>query len=281
MGRFDHILIVTDLDYTFLGEGGALVPRNLEALARFREQGGKFTIATGRNHVDAVYAIPNLAQIINAPAIVGNGTYLYDMQAGKVLEASPMDFETTYEAVCQLRRELPELALRVTTDNGVLTDYLSPTLAKVAEKKGADYFTVVPLEEWKPGVWYKVACQDTPQGAQKMYQAFIRRYADLFESCFSEPGIFEWHAIGCGKGVYVDRLREYYRKQEGFTPTVYACGDYENDREMLGGADVAVCPSNAIDSIKEICDFCLCDHKQGVIADLIELLEKQAIEEGK
>ena len=47
---------------------------------------------------------------------------------------------------------------------------------------------------------------------------------------------------------------------------------------MLRKADVAVCPDNAIETVKEICDLCLCDHKQGVIADLIELLERQAAE---
>jgi hydroxymethylpyrimidine pyrophosphatase-like HAD family hydrolase len=61
---------------------------------------------------------------------------------------------------------------------------------------------------------------------------------------------------------------------------IYVCGDYENDLEMLRDADVAVCPENAIDSVKDVCDLCLCDHKQGVIADLIEHIERE-IREGK
>ena len=36
MTDFSDILLITDLDGTFFGAGGKLVPRNLEALARFR-----------------------------------------------------------------------------------------------------------------------------------------------------------------------------------------------------------------------------------------------------
>ena len=52
MTDFSDILLITDLDGTFFGAGGKLVPRNLEALARFRAGGGQFTIATGRLHLN-------------------------------------------------------------------------------------------------------------------------------------------------------------------------------------------------------------------------------------
>ena len=39
---------------------------------------------------------------------------------------------------------------------------------------------------------------------------------------------------------------------------------------MLKSADIAVCPSNALESVKRICDFCLCDHDEGLIADIAE-----------
>ena len=93
----------------------------------------------------------------------------------------------------------------------------------------------------------------------------------------SDGTIFECQKKGYNKGVYIERLRRYYRER-GQDVKVYVCGDYENDFEMLRAADVAVCPENAIDSVKEVCDLCLCDHKQGVIADLVELLERQAVE---
>jgi hypothetical protein len=42
-------------------------------------------------------------------------------------------------------------------------------------------------------------------------------------------------------------------------------------------ADVSVCPTNALDSVKEVSDYCLCHHTEGLIADLIELIEEERI----
>jgi hydroxymethylpyrimidine pyrophosphatase-like HAD family hydrolase len=55
--------------------------------------------------------------------------------------------------------------------------------------------------------------------------------------------------------------------------TLIACGDYENDIPMLKAADIAICPANAMDEVKKICDFVLCDCDEGLIADIIEHIE--------
>ena len=68
------------------------------------------------------------------------------------------------------------------------------------------------------------------------------------------------------------KLSELYEK-EGRQLTVCAVGDYENDSAVLSAADIAVCPSNATEDIKAICDLCLCSNDEGVIADLVEYFE--------
>ena len=73
---------------------------------------------------------------------------------------------------------------------------------------------------------------------------------------------------------------EFFRSQNKLLEAQRIEERVKYDLEMLRAADVAVCPENAIDSVKEICDLCLCDHKQGVIADLIEHIERE-IRKGK
>ena len=277
MGKFDRVLLVSDLDFTFLGAKGRVVPRNLEALARFFAEGGKFTIATGRAFVNAEGAIPGLRQMINAPAITANGACLYDAGEDRVLAESLMDFDRGYEVVRYLRGRYPEIGLRVTTDKGLLTDYVSPLLYTDFKPSKPIAKRVLPLDEWKPEKWYKVCCRDTHEGCEKIRDALAERYDGVFDTCFSEETIFEFHAKGANKAAYLGRLRDYYRAR-GVEPIVFALGDYENDVEMLESADVAVCPANALDSVKKICDFCLCDHKDGVVADLVELLEREGID---
>ena len=38
-------------------------------------------------------------------------------------------------------------------------------------------------------------------------------------------------------------------------------------------ADIAVCPANACDEVKKIADFVLCDHNEGLIADVVAKIE--------
>ena len=75
--------------------------------------------------------------------------------------------------------------------------------------------------------------------------------------------------------VYSDIFHR--EKKVGKPVRLFACGDYENDLTMLAAADVAVCPTNALDCVKAVADVCLCHHTEGLIANLIELIEKGEI----
>jgi len=279
MGKFDHILIVTDLDFTFLGEKSQVVDQNIIAVKRFLAEGGKFTVATGRRLYDVKRSVPMIEEIANAPAILANGTVLGDVQSGEELVSSLLDFDETYEVVRYLRTTLPHIGLRVTTAKGFLTDEITVSLRHDCPPDQLERYRVIPLDRWEREPWYKVVCRATPEETFQFKDVFLEQFGDRFHWCHSEKTIFEFQNKDANKGIYLEHLREYYRKQ-GMEMKVYACGDYENDMELLRAADVAVCPANALDSVKDICDLCLCDHKQGVIADLIELLERE-YEEGK
>ena len=43
---------------------------------------------------------------------------------------------------------------------------------------------------------------------------------------------------------------------------------------MLRAADIAVCPANACEAAKAQADHILCNHNDGVIADIVEAIEK-------
>ena len=78
MGKFDNIIIVSDIDGTFLGKGSRMVDRNLEAIRYFQREGGCFTIATGREIMNIPSVIPCIAEICNIPVIACNGACIWD-----------------------------------------------------------------------------------------------------------------------------------------------------------------------------------------------------------
>ena len=70
----------------------------------------------------------------------------------------------------------------------------------------------------------------------------------------------------------IEYLRQVYSTDEK-RATIIAVGDYENDIEMLKAADIAACPDNAMESVRNICDIKLCHHDMGAIAQLINILD--------
>jgi hypothetical protein len=43
---------------------------------------------------------------------------------------------------------------------------------------------------------------------------------------------------------------------------------------MMGAADLAFCPENAVDEVKKICRATLCHYDRGLIAEVIEMLDR-------
>ena len=67
MGIFDGILILSDFDGTFAGEGGRIIDRNISAIEYFRANGGHFSFSTGRLPSVMSRIFPDFRTVSNAP----------------------------------------------------------------------------------------------------------------------------------------------------------------------------------------------------------------------
>ena len=89
MGKFDGILLCTDLDDTLLTTDKRVSDENSKAIEYFKSEGGLFTFATGR--------VPQGAKLMlnyvhpNAPMVCFNGAAIYDFNDEKLLWASTLD----------------------------------------------------------------------------------------------------------------------------------------------------------------------------------------------
>ena len=106
-----------------------------------------------------------------------------------------------------------------------------------------------------------------------MEASLMQNFPDVFEYNRSRPTTLELQMKGTNKASLLPAYRDFLAKN-GENRRVYMCGDYENDEVMLRAADVAVCPANALPSIKAICNHCFCSNDDGVIADLIQYLDR-------
>ena len=81
MSKFDNILLLTDLDGTLL-YNAEMPDKNRAAIKYFIENGGIFSVATGR----APDFIKKKIPYINAPVCSLNGAVIYDLKEDKIIK---------------------------------------------------------------------------------------------------------------------------------------------------------------------------------------------------
>ena len=96
MGKFEGVLICTDCDGTLTDANGELSEANARAIKYFQEEGGKFTLATGR-FPDHLNKYSDKLKV-NAPVISLNGVLLYDVEKEEKISDLPMQSGDSMEA---------------------------------------------------------------------------------------------------------------------------------------------------------------------------------------
>lgn len=257
--RFSHLLIVSDFDGTFAGKNGRIVPRNLEAIERFKAQGGHFTFSTGRLPSVLCEIYPDFRRVANAPAVMSNGAILYDPMTDTIRKESFFDGVLARRVANDVLTRFPDMDFTCYADDGVMQANISPD-----EVRG---------DKWRKMRFHSTSHEQILACRDEMQAAYGEHY-NIFRSWYS---IVELVDKSVTKGNMIASLREHFAKQ-GLAPLTVCCiGDFENDIDMLKSADIAFCPSNAIEAVKAVSHHILCHHDDGAIAAMIELLEREAI----
>ncbi|MBO7249706.1 MAG: HAD-IIB family hydrolase [Clostridia bacterium] len=274
MKKFENIIIASDLDGTFLSSGvRSEVARNIEKIKYFTDNGGLFTFSTGRIYPHIFAAAPHAREYVNCPMVSCNGMALYDPVTDTSSNEVFIDSAFVADIVNMLYERYPDVGYRGIARDGVITFQPdNPYIKREMDKqKGATY--IVDRRLWGEQLFHKLTLRGAHETLLEIQAIIEEKYPSQFALFFSEYTIFEIQPTGVSKATLLLELRDML-SAGGERKTLYAVGDYENDYEMLQAADVAVCPANALETIKDICDLCLCDNDTGVIADLIEYIDK-------
>lgn len=272
MADFSSKIIVSDFDGTLYGSDSKIPERNIEAIKRFTANGGKFAVATGR--VDFVLAStsPEIKELVNAPSIMANGSFLYDYRTDKRMYEIFLDKEKLRQLFKFTHEMFPEAGIRCIRGRKYVTPNLNDEIRYQMEHGYMENVTVYDLDTIPVDGISKVAICMAAEKTDKLRKAVSEVFSDRYTFVKSSPTILEVLDKKASKGNMLDILRRHYEEQ-GIKLTVYAVGDYENDMEMLSRSDVPCCPSNSLDCVKAICDVQLVSNDEGAIGDLVERIE--------
>ena len=255
--NFNNVLIISDFDGTFAGKGGRIVPENCEAIKRFIGNGGHFTFASGRGPRKMKELFPEFISLVNAPMIMVNGEMLYEPESDSIICEDPIDAKTASLVATDVLKRFPSLTVLVTDGEEYRVDSLPD------ENVSGSWRMMTPFGDAET-----ISLCDTYVNSAYGSKYTIRR---------PSPHLIDMTGLGVNKGSRIPFIREYFANKGIKDLKIYCVGDYGNDIDMLLKADIAFCPSNAINEVKNVCRPPLCDHDEGTIADLINKIENNKI----
>ena len=269
---FDDILLTVDYDRTLTAPDSTIPQRNLEAIRYFMENGGHFTVNTGRS-LPMTNCFRDIVPV-NAPLLLYNGSAAYDMVSGELINCKPLEIDPQ-TLVRALETRFPGLVLE---QQGTYANHLFHKDAlweSYCENNKCPWeyadFDHIPQPFLKLALYapfrdntvastYAITDQDRMWFDEAI--AYINETygdkIDLFRAC---AGILDIHAKG------VSKLRSARNLQKQLGKKILVCvGDAENDMNMLDGADYAYCPADGVvaDRYENVCNC-----GDGAVADVI------------
>jgi Cof subfamily protein (haloacid dehalogenase superfamily) len=265
----DKVFLMTDLDGTLLTSKKELNAADIEAINRFRSNGGRFSIATGRTLQTAVQYIEQLE--VTDPVIMYNGSCVYDPHEKKILHISALP-EKAYEYALQIMERFPGTGAELLRPDGTYIIKLN-----AVEKEHALYCTVPPIycgiDDVPKGQWLKILFAMNPEEIDELEEYVKTQNFEGVTFVRSDRIFFEMLAEGVSKGSALNECRKLLKNEN---LTFAAAGDFHNDVELVRNADLGAAPSNAQECVKEAADIVLnasCD--EGAIAELISVIESK------
>ena len=272
MGKFDGIIIVSDIDGTFLGKGSRMVPENIEAIEYFKKEGGAFTIATGREIMNIPSVVPNVGELCNIPVIACNGACIWNAATGEIVHEEFLPEPEISRMADAARMLCPDIRMRISVRGEFWTERLGEMTKKTFYNM-LDHFRIMPYDSMPHGRWYKLGWDGTEEQLGRLRKVLEESAG---EGCLVQLGhqtIMEVQSKKGTKGAMLNTLKRLTGRERS---VLYAIGDYENDYGMLQMADRRAMPKNGIDKLRSLPDMIeVCDHDEGAIAGLIGHIEEE------
>ena len=284
MGIFSDILLTVDYDRTLTAPDSTIPQRNLEAIRYFMENGGIFTVNTGRS-LPMTRVFREIVPV-NAPLLLYNGSAAYDLTTGKLDFCHPIGLDL-WETVRKCEALFPDLTVEVQAVDKHYCFSENPRWAAFSRQQNCAHGFAEPgeylgdfLKFTLYGRFHSPVLADmftgTPGEIARIDEAEAVLKSVFAESCEvfrAAARVIDVHAKG------VSKIRSARELQTRLGRKILVCvGDGHNDIPMLEGADYAFVPGDAVvrDRFANVCGC-----GEGAVAEVIykeipKILNKQS-----
>jgi len=262
---FSNCYLFSDIDGTLGMENKGIPIRNITAISRFVENGGIFSLCTGRMAVNIKSFTKDIA--VNGTCIIDNGAAYYDYSTGKRYGI----------------RTLPEQSieyLRFILDTENLLDVTAVTNSGFFHIMKSDRIDM-PNDEDLERRLKKLSEIHTPQ---------MRIVFSFPPGCNIKEKVSLWNNLGFSGVSFIQSSDSYIEmmpkgrnkgtalielcKMQGIPINrTFFIGDSYNDMEIFKIAGFSACVAETPLELQRLCDRVLGPCMDGALADFIQLLE--------
>ena len=261
--KFKNVLIASDFDGTLKNDNGEITADVRSAISDFIQNGGLFTVCTGRIHQGFHLYDP---KYINAPVLLGNGAMAYDYEKQEVIFNDAIGDEGL-SSVNDILTHFPEICIEFYNIDKVCAVNLNDHSLHHFTSQDID-FTNVSKPEDAPRPWTKVMI--AAHGCSREVQEILEEHPEI--NYLKTTGDYvEMLKRGVDKGTGLLKLAESLNILQKDT---YAAGDGYNDVEMLVAASAGFVPENGSKEALCVAKHVTRSNNNGCIAHAIEILNE-------
>jgi hypothetical protein len=202
---------------------------------------------------------------IDDPVVCYQGAVVADPATGAFLRHVPIPVPVALEAIEAIGAA--GFHVNCYVDDRLYVEKLTPEARAYADFQGLEIYVVGPLDAWLHDDPTKLVAVGDPSALDALEAELKPRFAGRLFVSKSLPHFLEFAhpdvSKGSGLQFVADRL--------GFTPAeTVACGDGENDRELLDWAGFGAAVANAHPDILSRADLVVPDVEEEGVAQLLD-----------
>ncbi len=266
--KFKDILLISDMDNTLINSRFEISNKNKNELNRFTENGGYFTVATGK----MVKALePYIKELpINTPVILYNGAMIYDSISQEVIWTKCLDNQII-DIIREVYDNFSDVGIQIYHSDQI---YLVKASEEAEWHIGREKLNPIICDiEDVPFPWIKVILAGK-NARLKQVKEYLKDKGSKFRTVFSEHQFLEILEESVSKGNALKQLQKLLGYPGRILRTV-SVGDNLNDMELIQYADVGFAVDNAVPELKAVADICCCHHDEDAIAQVIGWIENK------
>lgn len=267
MGKFDGILLCTDMDGTLLNSESTVSEENQKAIEYFMREGGLFTFVTGRANSAVQVFYEQLHP--NMPVAVFNGSAVYDMGKKEFTDCKYLSKDAG-ELIELVDKNFDEYTYAVYTHSETAFGDKNKWYDLYFDLTNNENVTVKPYGEVDKD-WLKIIFVASCDEILKVRKCLENAgYGDKYDFIQSGDNFFEALPKNASKGNAIKTIREISKCK---IDKVVAVGDSENDISAILYADIGVAVANAMDTVKAAADYVTVSNDENAIKAVIEYIE--------